>query len=985
METDRSHPQWEMWEMFAYEWDATNDVMVRAAESLQILGANESTHTSGRQIFANCHPDDRERLTAAAAKLSPEKPWLQLSYRSIRPNGAVVWVEANGRAYFDERGQLSRIIGMVADVTARKQVEEALRKSEERLHLAVRAGRMYAFEWDAQTDVIVRSGECADILNWMADPMHDSGRHFAASVHPDDREAYAASETVLTPGNPNYQASYRVLRPDGGVVWLEARGHALFNHEGKMLHMVGMVTDVTERKKGEETLRQREKELTEAQRVAQVGSWQWNPKTDEVVWSRELYRIAGCDPNLPPPAFQQQAQLYTLESWERLKCTVAKALETGAPYTLDLEMIRPDGSTRWITDRGEVWRDGVGQIAGLRGTAQDVTERKQAEERLSQATDRLSLAMEASTSVGWDSEVKSGRDVWFGDLQTIFGIASNTYAGSVEEFLNYVHPDDRPQVSEALAYARQNRKLYAAEFRVVRPDGTVRWLVARGKFYYSTNGDPERMLGVSLDITDRKQAEDAVRETEKRYRRIVETTNEGVWLLDSKLHTAYVNRQMAEMLGYEPGEMVGRSVFDSYFPEDVEYKQQLLERRQQGVREQFEERLRQKDGSELWVRMAAIPFFKENGEFDGALAMVSDITERKRAEEALRGSEARLRLAAQVGKMYAYEWDVATDKIVRSEECTSVLGSSDQPKQLTRQQLLASVHPDDRAVFVGSVDQLTPDNPTTRISYRVLRPDGSLVWLEKNARAFFDEKGRMLRMIGMVADITERKEAEEALTSARHRMIEAQEQERARIARELHDHTNQRLALLAIGIEELKNDIPNQTAELRARVDELHEQVLEISADVQALSHELHSSKLDHVGLVAAMRGFCKEFSEQQKLKVGFESQDLPSPVPPDVSLCLFRVLQEASHNAAKHSGAKQFEVELWGTPDEIHLTVSDFGSGFELEAARLGPGLGLTSMQERMQLMQGTLSIESRPKLGTTIHARVPLKQQSHSKSAGT
>ena len=671
------------------------------------------------------------------------------------------------------------------------------------------------------------------------------------------------------------------------------------------------------------------------------------------------------------------------EDLDELVATWRRVLAEGGPGEAEARMRRADGSFRWFLIRAKPLRDDQGQIVRWYGTNTDIDDRKRAEERLSLANDRLRLAMEASASVAWDLEVKSGRDIWFGDLQTIFGIPSNTYAGSVDEFIRYVHPDDRPQVSEALADAKQNRKPYTAEFRIVQADGTVRWLVARGKFYYSTSGDPERMLGVSLDISDRKQAEDAVREIEKRYRRIVETTNEGVWLLDSKLHTAYVNRQMAEMLGYEPREMVGQSVFDSYFPEDVEYKKQLLKRRQQGVREQFEERLRQKDGSELWVRMAAIPFFKENGEFDGALAMVSDITERKRAEEALRESEARLRLAAQVGKMYAYEWDVATDKVVRSEECMSVLGSNDQPKHLTRQQLLSSVYPDDRALFVGSVDQLTPDNPTTRISYRVLRPDGSLVWLEKNARAFFDEKGRMLRMIGMVADITERKGAEEALTSARRRLIEAQEQERARIARELHDHTNQRLALLAIGIEELKNDIPNQTAQVRARVDELREQTLEISADVQALSHQLHSSKLDYVGLLAATQGFCKEFSEQQKLKIGFESHDLPSPVPPDVSLCLFRVLQEALHNAAKHSGAKEFEVELWGTPDEIHLTVSDSGAGFELEAARLGPGLGLTSMQERMQLLKGSLSIESRRDVGTTIHARVPLRRESRSMSA--
>ncbi|MGC1415884.1 MAG: PAS domain S-box protein [Candidatus Acidiferrum sp.] len=599
------------------------------------------------------------------------------------------------------------------------------------------------------------------------------------------------------------------------------------------------------------------------------------------------------------------------------------------------------------------------------------------------ANDRLRLAMEASASAGWDFDVKSGRDVLFGDLQAIFGIASDPHVTTREAFFRYVHPDDRTRVSEAIADARQNRKLYEAEFRIVRPDGTVRWLAARGKFYYSTNGDPERMLGVSLDITDRKQAEDAVRETEKRYRRIVETTNEGVWLLDSKLQTAFVNRQMAEMLGYEPGEMVGRSVFDSYFPEDVEYKKQILEHRQQGVREQFEERLRQKDGSELWVRMAAIPFFKEDGEFEGALAMVSDITERKRAEEALRQSEARLRLAALAGKMYAYEWDVPTDMVVRSEEWMNVLGSKDEPKQLTRQQLLASVHPDDRALFVGLADQLTPDNPTSRISYRVLRPGGSPLWLEKNARAFFDEKGRMLRMIGMVADITERKRAEENLSLMNRRVIEAEERERNRIAKDLHEDVGQRLALLAIGIDQLKNDLPNRTIELLGRMDAVRKQTLEILNDVKASAHELYSPRLEYLGVAAVMRIFCEEFGERKKVEIDFRSRGLPSLVQPGVSICLFRVLQEALHNGIKHSGAEKFCVQLW-SDDEIHLTVSDSGAGFDLEAARRGRGLGLIRMEQRLRLVNGTFSVDSQPEKGTTVHASVPLRSASVMRAAG-
>ena len=189
--------------------------------------------------------------------------------------------------------------------------------------------------------------------------------------------------------------------------------------------------------------------------------------------------------------------------------------------------------------------------------------------------------------------------------------------------------------------------------------------------------------------------------------------------------------------------------------------------------------------------------------------------------------------------------------------------------------------------------------------------------------------------------------------------------------------------MLAIGMEQLQSDLPVEMIELADRVEQLRRHSLEISKDLQVLVHELHSPKLEYMGLVAAMRGFCQEFREQHKVEIDFETHDLLGPLSPDVSLCFFRVLQEAAHNSAKHSGVKHFEVQLWGTPDEIHLTVKDLGAGFDREAARQSRGLGLISMEERLKLLQGSLSIESEPKRGTTVHASVPLRSGSRSTRA--
>ncbi len=165
----------------------------------------------------------------------------------------------------------------------------------------------------------------------------------------------------------------------------------------------------------------------------------------------------------------------------------------------------------------------------------------------------------------------------------------------------------------------------------------------------------------------------------------------------------------------------------------------------------------------------------------------------------------------------------------------------------------------------------------------------------------------------------------------------------------------------------------------------LQQQACEIAADIQTLSHALHSSRLELLGVAPAMRSFCDEFADQQHVEVDFAAHDVPDKLPPEVSLCLFRVLQEALRNSAKHSGVRHFEVQLWGARGEINLVVGDPGEGFNLEAASTGRGLGLVSMQERMKLVDGDLSIETRPQRGTRIHARAPWRSGASYPDAST
>jgi PAS domain S-box-containing protein len=471
--------------------------------------------------------------------------------------------------------------------------------------------------------------------------------------------------------------------------------------------------------------------------------------------------------------------------------------------------------------------------------------------RVGLANDRLRLAMESGKSVAWDWDIKSGRDAWFGDLKTMFGIPSDTYVGHVDDFRDRVHPDDRGQVWKAVSDAMRRNQPYAAEFRVRWLDGTVRWVAANGKFYYSRNGLPERMVGMAVDITERKQVEAVLRERE------------------------------------------------------------------------------------------------------------AEFTEAQRL--------------AQVG---SWQWDPATDTVTWSEELYRIAGRDTNLPAVSFKDHHQIYSPESWEKLRLAVEEALRTGAAYALDLEMVRSDGSKRWLKARGEVQRDAAGSVFRLRGTVQDITERKRTEEALSRVNRRAIEAEEREHNRIAKDLHEDIGQRLALLAIEIEQLKTNALNQTVEVRGRLDAVWQQTLEILTDVKASAHELHSPRLEYLGIAEVMGCFCKELGERKKMEIDFTSHGLPSLVPPDVSICLFRVLQEALYNGMEHSGMRQFEVRLWGTAEEIHLSVRDSGAGFDAEAASRGRGLGLIRMEERLKLVMGTFSIESEPGRGTRIYARVPLSQ---------
>jgi PAS domain S-box-containing protein len=509
---------------------------------------------------------------------------------------------------------------------------------------------------------------------------------------------------------------------------------------------------------------------------------------------------------------------------------------------------------------------------------------------------------------------------------------------------------------------------YQLEKRYFRRDGSLLW-GSSSISLLKTHSSP-LVIAMVEDITEKKNAEEA----RFRLAAIVESSEDAIGGVDTNGTVVTWNKGAERLFGYTATEAIGRNVSFLSEPDRPDDGLNLLRKVLEGAVVRNHETVRvRKDGTLVDVSVTVSPIVDAEGRIVGASGVSRDITERKLAEEALRTSMERLRLAQWAAHVGTFDLNIRTGVDIWTPETEALYGLPPGSFGGTLTAFENLIHPDDRQRVIELACKTMRTGQATEAEWRVIWPDGSVHWIAGRGQVLRDESGEPSRMLGVNIDITERKRAEAALSGMTRKLVEAQEQERARIARELHDDITQRLALLAIEIEEFLEYRDEMPLQLTERAHELSKTAREISSDIQSLSHELHSSSLEILGLEAGMKSWCQEFGERQKLQIAFQSHGVRRP-PREISLCLFRVLQEALQNAAKHSGAKQIAVQLTENSGEIRLIVSDSGEGFDITAPGRRRGLGLTSMQERIRLVGGTFVIDSKPLTGTSIHVCVPL-----------
>jgi PAS domain S-box-containing protein len=471
----------------------------------------------------------------------------------------------------------------------------------------------------------------------------------------------------------------------------------------------------------------------------------------------------------------------------------------------------------------------------------------------------------------------------------------------------------------------------------------------------------------------KKVAVDAGRASELKFRHLFEDSPLGIALLDSGGQMLMSNEPLAKLLGYSREELKLRSISDVAHPGDVAQTWLHMQEVIAGARKttQTEKRFVRRNGSVIWGRMTFSVTSSKAQDGPYLLAMIEDVTETRLAREQLDRFARMLTLALEASRTIAWEYDPLTGMISWLDRNKLRAAGDQAPETDLFSNVLSHVVPDDRDKLRGYAETMLQTGGAFSTESRMTARDGSIRWMLIKGELLRKASEESPRILGVTVDVSDVKHVQFQLEQLAKRLMEAQEEERKRISRELHDDIGQRVALLAIELDMVRQQLGGES-EIRERIEQLQALAGELGTDLHLLSHALHSAKLKHLGLEAALRELCSRMSNNPGLVVELNCENASHPVTEDEALVLYRIAQEALNNVLRHSKATKANISLECTETYAKLVISDNGRGFDLGAN--SDGIGLVGMRERLRAVGGEFRIFSTAEIGTEIHASVPL-----------
>jgi PAS domain S-box-containing protein len=881
---------------------------------------------------------------------------------------------------FSELQELKAQVAILSEAEAKsKSTAEALSESDAHLAKSQELAHIGSWSWDIDKDRLQWSDETYRIWGLKPGEIEPNYEFYLGFVHPDDRDIVQnAVDNALNGGI--YSVDYRIVRRDGSIRFIHSEGEVMFDGHGKPVKMVGTGQDITERKQAEESLRESEAKFR--QMAENIYS---------VFWISEINGTTGLKYVYMSPAFEhifgiqveriyddprQWLKMIYPEDRERFMAAMNKRF-AGDYYNVDVpdfRIVRPDGTMRWIKARLYPIKGEDGTIRRFVGIADDVTERKLAEDALKLTQFALDNFRDSAIWLTLD-----GRIVYVNQE------TCKSLGYSKEELLSMhiwdIDPDYSQDRFQGL-WRETYQQGYAVNFESEHVARNGRVFPVEVTSCYTKYGDKEYLITFDRDITERKRAENALLESEKKFRVLAETSPAAIFLYQGEKYV-YVNPMAETLTGYSKGELLAGDAWEWIHPEFQELVKGRARKRQLGEKLPglYEVKYRARDGREGWVDFAA-GLIDYKGKPAG-LAMAFDVTKRKQAEEALNRDRHILAKSQETAHVGNWAWDLQTGEITGSAENYRIFGYRPDEVKPTPEWVLSCVLPDDRTMLADFMEARTKDGKRGSIDYRIVRPDGSVRSVNTIVdKAVRDKAGNVKRLYGTSQDVTERKKTEKELAEAKAQ---------AELYLDLMGHDINNLHQVALGYLELARDMPagGEQAVFLDKPVEVLQRSAQLIQNVRKLQ-KLHDGvfKTEVVDVCKLLLGVRQEFGGVPHKQVTLNLNGCEHCLVGANEL-LHDVFANLVSNAIKHTGDRtnivvdldiveenggrycrvSVEDDGPGIPDDFKGKI--FNRAFMGTGKAKGMGLGLYLVKSLMDSYGGRVWVEDRVKGGHTKGAR--------------
>ena len=955
------------------------------------------------------HPEDRQDVTSAWEQTAQRGEAFEMEYRMIHRDGHVVWVHDQASSIMRDGRYYAE--GVFYDVTDRRAAEQGLRQAEERLRRLVEQLPQIVYVEDAVTgEDLYISPQLTKVYGYTPEEWQANPELWKERLHPEDRDWVIAANDRET--GDSWNVDYRSITRDGRVIWIHNEAELFRDEHGDPEFWQGVVYDITERKRAEEQLREAEERYRTL--VEQLPVAIYTDAVDDL--STALYispqyeQLTGYSPEQRLMDPELWVRMLHPDDREQVLVESKRTNETGDPFDVEYRVIRADGKIAWLHDHAIVV-DGPDGRQMWHGVLQDITAEKDAVEQLREAEERYRQLVEEIPAVTYlDERDRDDPDLWptvyiSPQVETVLGYTPEEWQADPMIWERMIHPDDRDRTREAEERHYDHGEPLDNELRVFAKDGTMRWLHDQATIVCDADGRPRFSHGFLLDIAERKAAEQAMHDAERRYRLLIETLPTVTYIdeLGGSLSTVYVSPQVATVFGYSAEEWTGDGLWRSRLhPEDRERVIAAVEAHAHSHEPLDEEyRFQHRDGRWMWVRDQAVVVRDEDGVPQFSQGVLHDVTQERTAEARLREAEERYRGIVEhiPAAIYLDVADGSMESIYVSPQIAEIAGVTAEHWLEDPELWLKLVDPSERDEVRDSYTFAAQSGLPWTAEYRMHRPDGRTIWVHDETTFLHAEDGSRLYLQGVIFDITERKLAEQALRESEQREREAAERLRSLdemkntfLAAVSHELRSPLTSILGLSLtlerapdmgEADRGDLLRRLAQNASKLDRLLKDLL----DIDRLNRGIVAPQYRVTDVGALARRTIESLDILTGREVVAEAESVVIAVDPAK---VERIVENLLMNAARHTASDR-RIWLRVAPEDggVQISVEDDGPGVSpelrseiFEPFRQGPtasphtpgtGIGLSLVARFAELHGGRAWVGEREGGGAAFHVFLP------------